>query len=74
MNAIDYSPLNKLHRFRKICHVVEANEDYPFLFSLLGGACGTLFYLDDPIKGFVIFSWTILFIYVILIIWTVYIY
>jgi len=47
---------------RKIYNYLQNNEDIYF-YSLLGGMCGTLFFLDNKLKGFCIFSWTIVFIY-----------
>lgn len=65
---INDSHLERLHFLRKMCSIVEQHGNYILMFSTVGGSCGTFFFLDDPIKGFVIFAWSILIIYCLLIV------
>lgn len=55
---------------RKLVYIT--NQNNIFIYSTLGGICGTLFYIDDPIKGFVVFSWYIIGIYLFIIFFLLY--
>lgn len=53
---------------RKIFSLNEFLGDDVLILSVLGGGIGTFFYLNDPIYGFCLFGWGIIFIYVILLV------
>lgn len=66
---MDVNVLDNLHYVRKVCAVNKNfGDSYILLYSVFGGGIGTFFYLNDPIKGFCIFAWGILILYIILII------
>lgn len=69
MSAIE-SIVESNNYLRKMVHITDQHNI--FLYSTIGGICGTLFYIDNPIKGFVIFAWYIIGIYLFIIFFLLY--
>jgi hypothetical protein len=65
----DFFILEKTLNFRKLCYIFEKSWSDVLLVSCFGGGIGTFFYLKEPIWGFVLFSWGIILIYVLLVLY-----
>jgi hypothetical protein len=55
----------QLNYIRRICSIIDIQEI--LIYSLFGGASGSIMFPDDPFYGFSLFAWTIIIMYVIII-------
>lgn len=50
--------------YRIFLSLIYSHSNYPLIYSLIGGFIGSFIENENPVKGFVIYSWTFLILYI----------
>lgn len=63
----EYKMIRENQQFRKFCRILQDLNFFPLIISAVAGLTGGIFYKENVIYGFNLFSWTVLTMFILLV-------
>jgi len=65
MDKIEH--LNEVSYYRKFVSIIYSHSTTPLIYSLISGYIGSFVEFSNPLYGFVVYAWTFLILYILIV-------